>query len=74
MCERRPILIWEGLYHHHVWLRGRHGRTTDLGQEIGFRADYDLWTNFKVQGKAGWLVPSEGDTAHEYVLQFLYNF
>lgn len=45
-----------------------------LGQEISFRADYDLWTNFKIQGAAGWLIPSEGDTVAEYVLQLLYNF
>jgi len=45
-----------------------------LGQEISLRADYDIWTGFKVQGQLGWLVPSEGDTAHEYVLQLLYNF
>jgi hypothetical protein len=45
-----------------------------LGQEISFRADYDMWTNFKIQGAAGWLVPSEGKTVHEYVLQLYYNF
>ena len=45
-----------------------------LGQEISFRADYDLWTNFKIQGAAGWLIPSEGSTVHEYVLQLLYSF
>jgi len=47
---------------------------SSLGQEISFRADYDLWTNFKVQGAAGWLIPSEGSTVHEYVLQLLYKF
>ena len=45
-----------------------------LGHEINLRADYDLWTNFKIQANAGWLVPSEGDTMGEYVLQLLYNF
>lgn len=45
-----------------------------LGQEISFRADYDVWTNFKIQGQMGWFVPSGGDTASEYVLQLLYNF
>jgi hypothetical protein len=45
-----------------------------LGQEISLRADYDLWTNFKVQGQLGWFIPSRGDTAGEYVLQLLYNF
>jgi hypothetical protein len=45
-----------------------------LGQEISLRADYDIWTGFKVQGQVGWLIPSEGDTAAEYVLQLLYNF
>ncbi len=47
---------------------------SSLGQEISFRADYDLWTNFKVQGAAGWLIPSSGSTVGEYVLQFLYSF
>jgi len=47
---------------------------SSLGQEISLRADWDLWTNFKVQGQVGWLIPSGGDTAAEYVLQFLYNF
>jgi hypothetical protein len=45
-----------------------------LGSEISFRADYDVWTNFKIQGVVGWLIPSEGDTAAEYVLQLYYNF
>jgi hypothetical protein len=45
-----------------------------LGQEISLRADYDLWTNFKIQGAAGWLIPSEGSTVHEYVLQLYYSF
>lgn len=45
-----------------------------LGQEISLRADYDIWTGFKVQGQVGWLIPSEGDTAAEYMLQLLYNF
>jgi hypothetical protein len=47
---------------------------SSLGQEFSLRADYDLWTNFKVQGQLGWFVPSKGDTAGEYVLQLLYNF
>jgi hypothetical protein len=45
-----------------------------LGQEISFRADYTVWTGFKLQAQAGWLVPSGGETAAEYVLQMLYNF
>lgn len=45
-----------------------------LGHEISLRADYDLWTNFKIQGNASWLIPSEGDTLGEYVLQLLYSF
>ncbi len=45
-----------------------------LGQEVSLRADYDIWTGFKVQGQLGWLFPSEGDVAAEYVLQLLYNF
>lgn len=46
-----------------------------IGTEISLRADYDLWTNFKIQGQLGWLFPPAGsDVAAEYVLQFLYNF
>jgi hypothetical protein len=49
------------------------GKST-LGHEISFRADWDVWTGFKVQGTVGWLIPSKGDTAGEYVLQLYYNF
>jgi hypothetical protein len=45
-----------------------------LGHELSFRADYDLWTNFKVQGAAGWLFVPTGSTVQEYVLQLLYSF
>jgi hypothetical protein len=46
-----------------------------IGHELSLRADYDLWTNFKLQGQLGWLFPSSGGSvAHEYVLQMLYNF
>jgi len=45
-----------------------------LGQEISFRANYDVWTGFQVQGALGVLVPYSGVTATEYVLQLLYNF
>jgi len=45
-----------------------------LGQEVHLRADYTLWTGFKVQAMAGWLFPSAGDVAGKYILQLLYNF
>jgi hypothetical protein len=45
-----------------------------LGHEISLRADWDLWTNFKIQAAAGWLIPTEGSTVGEYVLQLYYNF
>jgi hypothetical protein len=45
-----------------------------IGQEVSVRADYTVWTGFKVMGQAGWLFPPEGDVAAEYVLQLLYNF
>ena len=45
-----------------------------LGNELHFRADYTMWTGFKVQAMAGWLFPSAGDVAGKYILQFLYNF
>jgi hypothetical protein len=46
----------------------------NLGQEVSLRADYTVWTGFKLQGQVGWLFGSAGDTAAEYVLQMLYNF
>jgi hypothetical protein len=45
-----------------------------LGQEFHLRADYTMWTGFKVQGMAGWFFPSKGDIAGKYILQLLYNF
>jgi len=45
-----------------------------LGTEAHLRADYEIWTGFKLQGQLGWLFPSTGDVASEYVLQMLYNF
>jgi hypothetical protein len=45
-----------------------------LGTEAHLRADYEIWTGFKLQGQAGWLIPSAGDTAAEYVFQMYYNF
>ncbi|HSB72536.1 MAG TPA: hypothetical protein VLT62_24675 [Candidatus Methylomirabilis sp.] len=47
---------------------------SSLGSEIGLRADYQVWTGFKLQGFAGWLIPSEGDTMGKYILQMLYSF
>jgi hypothetical protein len=49
------------------------GKST-LGQEIGLKAVYTMWTGFKVQAFAGWLVPTKGDTTGKYILQMLYNF
>jgi len=45
-----------------------------LGQELHLRADYTMWTGFKVQAMAGWFIPSKGDVAGKYILQLLYNF
>ncbi len=47
---------------------------TGLGNEISLFWAYDVWTGFKVQGELGWLIPTQGDTASEYVLQLLYSF
>jgi len=52
---------------------GMAGEAT-LGHEIGLRADYDVWTNFKIQGAAAWLLVPTGSTVQEYILQLLYNF
>jgi hypothetical protein len=48
--------------------------SSSLGQEVHLRADYTMWTGFKVQAMAGWLFPSSGDVAGKYILQLLYNF
>jgi len=45
-----------------------------LGTEVHVRADYEIWTGFKLQGQLGWLFPSTGDAASEYVVQMYYNF
>jgi len=45
-----------------------------LGQEFHLRADYTMWTGFKVQGMVGWFFPSNGDVMGKYILQLLYNF
>jgi hypothetical protein len=48
-----------------------------LGHEFSFRADYTVWTGFKVQGQVGWILPGGGgstEPAGEYILQMLYNF
>jgi len=45
-----------------------------LGHEVHLRADYTMWTGFKVQGMVGWLFPNAGDVAGKYILQLLYNF
>jgi len=45
-----------------------------LGQEFHIRADYTVWTGFKIQTMAGWLIPKSGDTMGKYILQLLYNF
>ncbi len=52
---------------------GLAGEST-FGHEFKLRADWDLWTNFKLQGNAGWLIPTEGTTVHEYIVQLLYSF
>jgi len=53
---------------------GNGGGKTGLGHEVHIRADYTIWTGFKVQGMAGYLFPSAGDTASKYILQLYYNF
>jgi hypothetical protein len=45
-----------------------------IGHEAHIRADYTIWTGFKVQGMAGWIFPTAGDTAAKYILQLYYNF
>jgi len=45
-----------------------------IGVELFLRADWEVYTGFKVQGFMGWLFPPGGETAQEYVLQLLYSF
>jgi hypothetical protein len=54
---------------------------SSLGHEIHLRADYTIWTGFKLQAQGGWLIPAGDDppginakTAAEYVFQMVYNF
>jgi hypothetical protein len=47
---------------------------TMLGQELDLRADYTIWTGFKIQAMTAWLMPTKGDTTGKYILQFYYNF
>ena len=49
---------------------GLAGKST-LGQEIDLRADYTVWTGFKIQGMTAWLIPTKGDTTGKYILQML---
>jgi len=49
------------------------GKST-LGQEIDLKAEYVVWTGFKIQGLTAWLIPTKGDTTGKYILQFYYNF
>jgi hypothetical protein len=45
-----------------------------LGHEVHLRADYTVWTGFKVQGQVGYVFPTAGKSFAEYVMQMLYNF
>ncbi len=54
---------------------------SNLGHEIHLRADYTVWTGFKLMGQVGVLVPAgsaptgfQNKTFQEYVFQMLYNF
>ncbi len=49
------------------------GKST-LGTEFFLWSNWDVWTGFKVQGLAGFLVPPAGATAQKYILQLLYSF
>jgi hypothetical protein len=49
------------------------GKST-LGQEIDLKAEYVVWTGFKIQGLTAWLIPTKGDTTGKYILQFYYSF
>ncbi len=51
-----------------------HSGEPGLGHEVHIRADYTIWTGFKVQALAGWLFPTAGDTAGKYIVQLYYNF
>jgi hypothetical protein len=48
--------------------------SSGIGHEAHVRADYTIWTGFKVQGMAGWIFTNAGDNAGKYILQLYYNF
>jgi len=52
---------------------GLAGKST-LGNDMELRADYQLWTGFTITGVAAWLVPTTGDTAAKYGIEFVYNW
>jgi len=48
--------------------------SSTLGSEFLFQAFYNVWTNFNINGMMGWFVPTHGDTAGKYMLNFVYSF
>ena len=52
---------------------GLAGKST-LGNELDFIAYYNVWTNFNINGMMGWFIPSKGDVAGKYMLNFVYSF
>ncbi|HTX52054.1 MAG TPA: hypothetical protein VMD08_01490 [Candidatus Baltobacteraceae bacterium] len=47
---------------------------SSLGTELNLKADWQVYTGFKVQGVAAWLFPTAGDTVQKYAIQFVYDF
>jgi hypothetical protein len=49
---------------------------TGLGHELNLKADWQLYTGFKIQGVAAWLIsPYSGqDVQQKYAMQFVYDF
>jgi hypothetical protein len=49
---------------------------TTLGHEINLKADWQVYTGFKIQGVAAWLISTQSnqDVQQKYAMQFVYDF
>ena len=52
---------------------GLAGKST-LGTEIDLIMYWNVWTNFNINAMAGWFIPTKGDAAGKYMLNFVYSF
>jgi len=48
--------------------------SSTLGTEIDLIMYWNVWTNFNINAMMGWFVPTKGDLAGKYMLNFVYSF